>query len=131
MENIITSINLLDAVLADLDEIPVEGFENQKKFVNCGTAIETVVTTLAAFLKKAEQDAPVILSEGSLAKDLANDDGIKMRECCHGIPLLGKLVGDTVELTCENGCRTARFEISKEVKKRVVTQWNQEVEADG
>lgn len=54
MENIITSINLLDAVLADLDKIPVEGFENQKKFVNCGTAIETVVTTLAAFLKKAE-----------------------------------------------------------------------------
>lgn len=54
MEKIITSINLLDAVLADLDKIPVEGFENQKKFVNCGTAIETVVTTLAAFLKKAE-----------------------------------------------------------------------------
>lgn len=61
MENIITSINLLDAVLADLDKIPVEGFENQKKFVNCGTAIETVVTTLAAFLKKAEtamEEAP-------------------------------------------------------------------------
>ena len=56
MENIITSINLLDAVLADLDKIPVEGFENQKKFVNCGTAIETVVTTLAAFLKKAESE---------------------------------------------------------------------------
>lgn len=54
MENIITSINLLDAVLADLDKIPVEGFENQKKFVNCGTAIQTVVNTLAAFLKTAE-----------------------------------------------------------------------------
>lgn len=54
MEKIITSINLLDAVLADLDKIPVEGFENQKKFVNCGTAIETVVSTLAAFLKKTE-----------------------------------------------------------------------------
>ena len=54
MENIITSINLLDAVLADLDKIPVEGFENQKKFVNCGTAIQTVVSTLATFLQTAE-----------------------------------------------------------------------------
>ena len=57
MENIITSINLLDAVLADLDKIPVEGFENQKKFVSCGTAIETVISTLAAFLKNAETEA--------------------------------------------------------------------------
>lgn len=70
MENIITSINLLDAVLADLDKIPVEGFENQKKFVNCGTAIQTVVSTLAAFLQKTEQEAPVILSEGVKARDL-------------------------------------------------------------
>ena len=54
MENIITSINLLDAVLADLDKIPVEGFENQKKFVNCGTAIQTVINSLAAFVQKAD-----------------------------------------------------------------------------
>ena len=54
MESIITSINLLDAVLADLDKIPVEGFENQKKFVDCGIAIQTVVETLAVYLQKAE-----------------------------------------------------------------------------
>lgn len=54
MKNIITSINLLDAVLADLDKIPVEGFENQRKFVNCGTAIETVTKALAEFLRKSE-----------------------------------------------------------------------------
>lgn len=67
MENIITSINLLDAVLADLNKIPVEGFENQKKFVNCGTAIQTVVNSLAAFLQTADaaqQEGPAEESPG-------------------------------------------------------------------
>lgn len=125
MEKIITSINLLDAVLADLDKIPVEGFENQQKFVNCGTAIQTVVSTLAGFLHAAEA------AQEEDCKELDDKDNIEMCECCPGIPLLGRLVGNTVVLTCENGCRTAEFEITSEARNRAVAKWNKEVANGG
>lgn len=55
MENIKTAINLLDAVRATMDTIPVSGIENQDKFVGCANAIQTVSQTLGKFLQEAQQ----------------------------------------------------------------------------
>ena len=58
MENIRTAINLLEAVWATMDTIPVVGVENQDKYVGCANAIRTVSQTLGKFLQNAEaQDA--------------------------------------------------------------------------
>lgn len=57
MENIRTAINLLEAVRATMDTIPVVGVENQDKYVGCANAIRTVSQTLGKFLQDAEAQA--------------------------------------------------------------------------
>lgn len=55
MDNIISAINLLDAVRSTMDTISVVGIENQDKFVGCANAIQTVSQTLGKFVKEMEQ----------------------------------------------------------------------------
>ena len=55
MENIRTAINLLEAVRATMDTIPVVGIENQDSFVGCANAIRTVSQTPGKFLQEAEK----------------------------------------------------------------------------
>lgn len=50
MDNIISAINLLDAVRSTMDTISVAGIENQDKFVGCANAIRTVSQTLGKFI---------------------------------------------------------------------------------
>lgn len=57
MENIISAINLLDAVYANMNQISVVGIENQDRFVGCANAIQTVSQTLGKFLQEAQQPA--------------------------------------------------------------------------
>lgn len=56
METIITSINLLKAVHATMDGIPVIGIENQEKFVGSANAIQTIIKALDAYVQKAKLD---------------------------------------------------------------------------
>jgi hypothetical protein len=56
METIITSINLLKAVYATMDGIPVIGIENQEKFVGSANAIQTIIKALDAYAQKAKLD---------------------------------------------------------------------------
>jgi len=54
MENIISAINLLEAVRSTMDTISVVGIENQDKFVGCANAIQTVSQTLGKFVQEAQ-----------------------------------------------------------------------------
>lgn len=54
MDNIISAINLLDAVRSTMDTISVAGIENQDKFVGCANAIRTVSQTLGQFLEEQQ-----------------------------------------------------------------------------
>ena len=51
MENIISAINLLEAVRSTMDTISVVGIENQNKFAGCANAIQTVSQTLGKFVQ--------------------------------------------------------------------------------
>ena len=54
MDNIISAINLLDAVRSTMDTISVAGIENQDKFVGCANAIRTVSQTLGKFIEEQQ-----------------------------------------------------------------------------
>lgn len=121
-------ISLLEAVYSTMDTISIEGIDNADKFVGCANVVKNVANKLREMKRKEEE--PTVLQERETANELIERD-VKMLECCHGIPLYGKLVGNTIELTCENGCRTAKFNISNEERIRVVEKWNREVLANG
>lgn len=50
MDRITKAINLLDAVLATMDQIAVVGVENQSRFVGCAEAVQNVSQTLMNFV---------------------------------------------------------------------------------
>lgn len=54
MDNIVSAINLLDAVRSTMDTISVAGIENQDKFVGCANAIRTVSQTLGKFIEEQQ-----------------------------------------------------------------------------
>lgn len=64
MDNIISAINLLDAVRSTMDTISVAGIENQDKFVGCANAIRTVSQTLGKFI---EEQQPKEKEKGEVA----------------------------------------------------------------
>jgi hypothetical protein len=54
MDRITKAINLLDAVLATMDQIAVVGVENQSRFVGCAEAVQNVSQTLMNFVNDVQ-----------------------------------------------------------------------------
>lgn len=76
MEQLKQAATLLYAVLDDMDEIPVEGLENQKTFLNCADGIKTAAQVILQYVQVEESKAPTVLQEGGIA----TKDGIKEAE---------------------------------------------------
>ena len=70
MEN----INLLEAIVATMDTIPVVGIENQDKFVGCANAIRSVIRSL-----RQEQTGKNMDEQYSGIPDSSNDQDTKKR----------------------------------------------------
>lgn len=61
METLKQAATLLYAVLNDLDEIPIVGLDNHRKFLNCADGIKTAAQVILQHVSKEESDnsAPV------------------------------------------------------------------------
>lgn len=70
MENLKQAVTLLYAVLNDLDEIPVVGLDNQRKFLNCADGIKTAAQVILQYVSEEEANKPTVLQESGTAKDL-------------------------------------------------------------
>ena len=73
MEQLKQAATLLYAVLGDMDEIPVEGLENQKTFLGCADGIRTAAQVILQYVQAEEAKAPTVLQESGIA----TKDGIK------------------------------------------------------
>lgn len=71
MEQLKQAATLLYAVLGDMDEIPVEGLDNQKTFLGCADGIRTAAQVILQYVEKTASEAPTVLQESGTAKDLA------------------------------------------------------------
>lgn len=57
MEQLKQAATLLYAVLGDMDEIPVEGLENQKTFLGCADGIRTAAQVILQYVDAEEKRA--------------------------------------------------------------------------
>lgn len=57
MEQLKQAATLLYAVLGDMDEIPVEGLDNQKTFLGCADGIRTAVQVILQYVDAEEKRA--------------------------------------------------------------------------
>lgn len=73
MEQLKQAATLLYAILGDMDEIPVEGLDNQKIFLGCADGIKTAAQVILQFVQTEEAKAPTVLQENGIA----TKDGIK------------------------------------------------------
>lgn len=73
MEQLKQAATLLYAVLGDMDEIPVEGLDNQKTFLGCADGIRTAAQVILQYVQAEETKKPTVLQESGLA----TKDGIK------------------------------------------------------
>lgn len=76
MEHLKQAATILYAVLGDMDEIPVEGLENQKTFLNCADGIKTAAQVILQFVQTEEAKAETVLQENGIA----TKDGIRETE---------------------------------------------------
>lgn len=60
MEQLKQAATLLYAVLGDMDEIPVEGLDNQKNFLSCADGIRTAAKVIMQYVSKAEAKPPIV-----------------------------------------------------------------------
>lgn len=73
MEQLKQAATLLYAILGDMDEIPVEGLDNQRTFLGCADGIKTAAQVILQFVQTEEAKAPTVLQENGIA----TKDGIK------------------------------------------------------
>lgn len=73
MEQLKQAATLLYAILGDMDEIPVEGLDNQRTFLGCADGIKTAAQVILQFVQTEEAKAPTVLQESGIA----TKDGIK------------------------------------------------------
>lgn len=57
MENLKRAANLLVAILGDMDQIPVEGLDNQRAFLGCADGIQTVRQVILQYVETEEAAA--------------------------------------------------------------------------
>lgn len=57
MEQLKQAATLLYAVLGDMDEIPVEGLDNQKTFLGCADGIRTAAQVILQYVDAEEKRA--------------------------------------------------------------------------
>lgn len=57
MEQLRQAATLLYAVLGDMDEIPVEGLDNQKTFLGCADGIRTAAQVILQYVDTEEKRA--------------------------------------------------------------------------
>lgn len=74
MEQLKQAATLLYAILGDMDQIPVEGLENQKTFLGCADGIRTAAQVILQYVEKTASEAPTVLQESGTAKDLAKQE---------------------------------------------------------
>ena len=73
MEQLKQAATILYAVLGDMDEIPVEGLDNQKTFLGCADGIRTAAQVILQYVQAEEAKSPTVLQESGIA----TKDGIK------------------------------------------------------
>lgn len=56
MEQLKQVATLLYAVLGDMDEIPVEGLENQKTFLSCADGIRTAAQVILQYVETEKEN---------------------------------------------------------------------------
>ena len=76
MENLKQEVTMLYAVLNDLDEIPVVGLNNQRKFLNCADGIKTAAQVILQYVSEEEANKPTVLQESGTAKDLVKKESV-------------------------------------------------------
>lgn len=79
MEQLKQAATLLYAVLGDMDEIPVEGLDNQKTFLGCADGIRTAAQVILQYVEKTASEAPTVLQESGTAKGLAKQEEVNGR----------------------------------------------------
>lgn len=79
MEQLKQAATLLYAVLGDMDEIPVEGMDNQKTFLGCADGIRTAAQVILQYVEKTASEAPTVLQESGTAKGLAKQEEVNGR----------------------------------------------------
>lgn len=79
MEQLKQAATLLYAVLGDMDEIPVEGLDNQKTFLGCADGIRTAAQVILQYVENTASEAPTVLQESGTAKGLAKQEEVNGR----------------------------------------------------
>lgn len=67
MEHLRQAATLLYAILGDMDQIPVEGLDNQRAFLGCADGIKTAVQVILQYAEteEAKQAVPVTRVNGT------------------------------------------------------------------